>query len=125
MKIEKVRSGDKHDIHFLLDHRGRSNVLDVVEDAQQNEQKKFFACVQTLADYEPQDTPRCSLIDSTNDIWQLKVSKHIRVCFVCHGRTVILLNALHKTKKATDPQLLKRARQLKAEYDSEKGRSGK
>ena len=125
MRIEKAYSGGTCDVYFLLDHRGRSDVQDMDDDAHKDEQKKFFARVRTLADHEPQDSPHCSLIDSKHDIWQLKAGKHIRVCFVWHGRTVVLLNALRKTKKPTDPHFLKRACQLKAKYDRERGRSDK
>ncbi len=122
MQRELLLRGGRYDVYLLLDHRGRSAVRDEVLTSHLTEQKQFLARLQRLADKGPELTPHyLSLADSHTGVWYLRASKHLRIWFRIYDDEVILLSALHKTKRETDPIGLQRALRVKALYDANEG----
>jgi len=119
--ISELYFGHRFSVYVLTDHRGRSQVMDIVEEAHEAERKQFIARVRRLADHGPEDTAHYSVADSREGLWYFRASKHMRIWFLMDGRRIVLLNALRKTRRATDPQGLERARELRRRYDEEMG----
>jgi phage-related protein len=124
MALELLLRGLRHDVYLLLDHRGRSSVRDEVAASHPTEQKQFAARVKRLADVGQELASHyVSLADSRSGIWYLRASKHLRVWFCVVDERIVLLNALRKTKRETEPIGLQRARELKVLHHLMEGES--
>ena len=116
MRLHRIRAGELYDVYVLLDHRGRSSVSDELDAARGDEKDQCLRRIIQLADVGPAYGGHYSLADSRAKIWYLRASKHIRIWFFVDSDRILLTNAIRKTKKATDPQGLVRARALREQY---------
>ncbi len=125
MDVQLFRRGATCTIYIVTDHRGRSDIIDLVDSRRvhPNERKAFAARLKRIADGGPESIGHlCEQADADAGIWYIRASDHIRVYFYMHssaGRPLpVLLTATYK-KGGVDVHGISRARDMQREFPAE------